>query len=261
MRLKLSHTMKILVVVAALTAGVSDTTGASGDPICADRLSSLPRTILWAWERRENLSFIDPQKTAVAYLACTLDLEGDGVSLRPRLQSLTVPRQTRLIAVVRIEAGRRFPPTLSAAQRAEASRLIVRLADASTSAVQIDFDATRSQRVFYRALLADVRARLPASIPLSMTALASWCLDDDWISGLPVDEVVPMLYRMGPDAHAIRTYLREGHEFVPVLSRNSVGLSLDDQMTGLAAGKRIYLFSPKPWTAAEFRAAVLQASK
>ena len=110
-------------------------------------------------------------------------------------------------------------------------------------------------------LLVDVRGRLPASIPLSMTALASWCLDDDWVSGLPVDEVVPMLYRMGPDASDITAYLRNGGKFGPAMSRNSVGLSLDAQVAGLAAGKRVYLFSPHPWTADSVRDAVEQVAR
>ena len=93
-------------------------------------------------------------------------------------------------------------------------------------------------------------------MPLSMTALTSWCLDDDWLSSLPVDEVVPMIYRMGPDAKQIVAYLREGGEFAPSISRNSIGLSLDSQTAGLAQGKRVYLFSPRPWTAATLEAAL-----
>ena len=42
-----------------------------------------------------------------------------------------------------------------------------------------------------------VRRRLPRDLPLSMTALASWCAGDTWIEALPVDEAVPMLSRWG----------------------------------------------------------------
>jgi hypothetical protein len=251
----------MVLVLAALLAGASDTPAGAHRSARADQMSRMPRVILWAWERRENLNFIDPDKTAVAYLACTLDLSGNRVLVRPRFQPLTVPRHTTLIAVVRIETDRRSPPTLSASQRAEAARIIAWLANSSPSAVQIDFDATRSERAFYSDLLADVRGRLPVSIPLSMTALASWCLDDDWISGLPVDEAVPMLYRMGRDAGEITAYLRKGGEFVPALSRNSVGVSLDEQVSGLAMGKRVYLFSPHPWTAETLRNAIGQVAK
>ena len=246
---------------AALLAGAAHGRTAVPRATRAERIVRLPRVILWAWERRENLSFIDPATTGVAYLAGTLDLAGDRVLERPRLQPLTVPPHTTLIAVVRIEDDRRPPPTLSATQRAAAVRAIAGLASSSPSAVQIDFDATRSERPFYRDLLADLRDRLPASMPLSITALASWCLDDDWIATLPVDEVVPMLYRMGPDGNAITRYLRTGGEFAPPLSRASVGLALDEQVAGLAAGKRVYLFAPKPWTAAMVRDAIGQVAR
>jgi hypothetical protein len=159
--------------------------------------------MLWAWERRENLSFIDPQKVGVAYLAGTLHLNGDRVVMLPRLQPLIVPRDTVVVAVVRIEADRLPAPTMSSRQRADAARAIARMADHSPAAIQIDFDATRSQRAFYRDLLVDLRSRLPPAMPLSITALASWCVYDDWIADLPVDEAVPMLFRMGADSAAI----------------------------------------------------------
>lgn len=162
---------------------------------------------------------------------------------------------------MRIEVDRRSPPSLSASQKAKTAAIIAELADTSPAAIQVDFDATRSERVFYRDLLADVRSRLPASMPLSMTALASWCLDDDWVSGLPVDDAVPMVYRMGPDTSGITTYLREGGEFAPVLSRQSVGLSLGAEIVGLAAGRRVYLFSPRPCTAEAVRDAIREAAK
>jgi len=150
---------------------------------------------------------------------------------------------------------------LSACQRSEAARIIAGLGNNSPAAIQIDFDATRSERSFYGDLLADIRRRLPASIPLSMTTLASWCLEDDWVSDLPVDEVAPMLYRMGPHGSEITAYLRGGGEFAPALSRSSVGLSLDAQIAGLATGKRVYLFSPLPWTAESVRNAIGQVAK
>jgi Protein of unknown function (DUF3142) len=251
----------MLVVLGVFAGCVSDTLAVASRSPRVDRLNRLPRVVLWAWERREDLAFINPHKIAVAYLAFTLDLDGNGVLVRPRLQPLTVPSGTTLIAVVRIDDDRRRPPTLSSSQRADAAQIIAGMAYSSPAAVQIDFDATRSERPFYRALLSDVRNRLPASIPISMTALASWCLEDDWIAGLPVDEVIPMLYRMGPDADQITAYISKGGEFASPLSRNSVGLSLDERIVGLAIGKRVYLFSPKPWTASMLRNALAQVKQ
>jgi hypothetical protein len=227
----------------------------------AERTTRVPRIVLWAWARRENMSFIDPQQVAVAYLDRTLELSGDTVVVRPRLEPLTVPRRTILIPVVRIEIDRRLPPALSSGQRSQASRIIAAMASASPPEIQVDFDATVSERAFYRELLAEVRRRIPASTVLSITALASWCVGDDWVGRLPVDEIVPMLYRMGPDAPEITSYLHGGGNFAPPLARFSVGLSTDEQLSGLGAGKRVYLFSPHRWTAEEARRAIAEATR
>jgi hypothetical protein len=251
--------LRILLIGVALMAAGSDAMLVG----CAryDRMRRLPRVIVWAWQRRENLSFIDPDQTGVAYLAMTLELAGDRVIARPRFQPLIVPPRTALIAVARIESDLHAPPALSSSQRARAAASIAELADAAPAAIQVDFDAARSQRVFYRDLLADLRRRIPASMPLSITALASWCLEDDWISDLPVDEAVPMVYRMGPDGREITSYLRAGGRFTSPLSRHSIGLSLDAAMAGLSAGERVYLFSPQPWTPAALHNALMEIRK
>jgi hypothetical protein len=248
-----------VIAIAAMLTIASD--AMANRPLRADQLSRIPPVVLWAWERRENLSFIDPGKTAVAYLATTLDLEGDSVLVRPRFQPLTVPPHTMLIAVVRIEIPRRGPATLSASQRACTAGIIARLADTSPAAIQIDFDARRSERAFYRELLTDLRGRLPAAMPLTMTALTSWCLDDDWISNLSIDEAVPMVYRLGPARNEIISYLHGGGDFVSTLSRRSIGLSLDADVAGLARGKRVYLFSARPWTAGLLRDAMREVAQ
>src|SRR5258706_9169230 len=72
-----------------------------------------PALTLWAWERPEDLTFIDPKKTAVAYLAKTIFLRGQGVVTKPRLQPLSIPAGTTVIPVARIESDRETPPTLS----------------------------------------------------------------------------------------------------------------------------------------------------
>src|SRR5512140_1413700 len=67
--------------------------------------------VLWAWERREDLRFVDPAAVSVAYLAGTVRLRGDTVALRPRLQALITPDGTTRTPVVRIETDHRLPPT------------------------------------------------------------------------------------------------------------------------------------------------------
>src|SRR5438132_238843 len=77
-------------------------------------------------------------------------------------------------------------------------------------------------------VLADLRRHLPESTALSMTALASWCMQDNWIDDLTVDEAVPMLFRMGVDATEVTTYVAEGGRFASAVCSSSVGLAVDE---------------------------------
>lgn len=122
--------------------------------------------------------------------------------------------------------------------------------------VQIDFDATRSERDFYGRLLADLRARLPRGTTLSITALASWCFGDRWLDRLPVDFAVPMLFRMGWDGDAIRRSLAEGSDFGSPSCRRGVGVSLDEPIPPLFAGRPVYVFSPQRWSPGRYQDAL-----
>lgn len=219
------------------------------------RADEIPRTVLWAWERPEDLSFIDARRTGVAFLARTVQLRGEEASIRPRLQPLEVPRGTYLVAVVRVESDRRERPYLSAAQL---EKTVAAASEAARSkdvrALQIDFDATASEREFYRRLLVSLRAKLPERMPLSITALASWCLRDGWLEGLDVDEAVPMLFRMGADDHRIKNFLAGGGELEQTLCKSSAGVSTDEQVRAPRSVARRYVFNPRGWTPESARA-------
>ena len=216
---------------------------------------SLPRIILWAWERPEDLEFLDPQRFGVAFLAQTLVLQNDEVILRPRHQPLKVSPQVKLIAVTRIESqkttGKRV--ALSAAQRESLVTLILKtLVLENVSAIQVDFDAAVSERDFYRRLLQDLREKLPDHVPLSMTALASFCVGDRWLGDLPVDEAVPMIIRMGADDLKIRDFLATGNDFREPLCRRSYGSALDEPVEMKAdPSRRLYVFNNHSWSAAD----------
>jgi hypothetical protein len=215
--------------------------------------NQFPKRILWAWERPEDLEFIDPHKFAVAFLAQTLVLKNDDVEYKPRRQPLKVKPDTRLIAVTRIESQKTtgVPTTLSPAQRQKLIDLVLKTTTLNNvAAVQIDFDAVRSERDFYRLLLQDLRQKLPDNVPLSMTALASFCVGDRWLDDLPVDEAVPMIFRMGADTKTIRTYLTTGNDFREPLCRRSYGVALDEPIeTNLPPTRRKYIFNARSWTA------------
>jgi hypothetical protein len=151
------------------------------------------------------------------------------------------------MAVVRVASDRLRPPELSPQQLQLATAAIAEVSGLhGIQALQIDFDAGVSERAFYREVLQKLRRRLPASMPLSITALASWCVYDDWLSGLPVDEVVPMVFRMGADQDRIRRYLAHG-DFRAASCRRSLGLSTDEPLPVLRARRRLYVFHPQAW--------------
>jgi len=210
-----------------------------------------PSIVLWAWERPEDLRTADSKRYAVAFLAQTLTLKGDEVIFNPRHQPLQVSPETKLMAVTRIESqkttGQRA--ALSEAQRQKLVSLIVNTAGVgNVSAIQIDFDAASSERDFYRSLLQDLRQRLPDPVPLSMTALASFCVGDRWLDDLPVDEAVPMIFRMGADDRTIKNMLAGGDDFREPLCRKSYGVATDEVFEMKRdASRRLYIFNNRPW--------------
>ena len=226
---------------------------AEGRSDAASLHAGWPPLILWAWERPEDLSFLNPQRAGVSYLVRTIHLWGQGISIQPNLNGLKVPAGTWVMPCARIETDRGLTPSLSPQQAGEAAAALASLAEfPDAKAIQIDFDATSSQRDFYRNLLMEVRRRLPQRFPLSITALGSWCMGDDWIARLPVDEAVPMLFRMGPDRASILDRLEAGEDFEEPLCRQSVGVSTDELVPQPPAGRRLYIFSPHGWTKATF---------
>ncbi len=213
-------------------------------PHLQSRLAALPHITLWAWERREDLRALDARRFAVAYLDRTLTI-GLTVQSQPRRNALVFPASATRIAVVRIEA----PSTaiLNDENRNDAIRsILATVREPGIAALQIDFDATRSQRPFYRDLLIDLRRQLPANLPLSITALASWCSWDDWIHDLPVDEAVPMMFSMEPDHRRAPPSVDDFQTREP-LCRTSVGVSTDEPWPSNLAGKRIYVFPDHGW--------------
>jgi len=214
--------------------------------------NGFPKKILWAWERPEDLEFLDTNKFGVAFLAQTLVLQGDEVVFKPRHQPLKVRPETKLIAVTRIESRKTTgsPSALSAAQRQQLAALIERtLHFGNVSAIQIDFDAATSEREFYRQLLTDLRQKLPDNVPLSMTALASFCVGDRWLSDLSVDEAVPMVFRMGADNNTIRLFLANGNDFREPICRRSYGVALDEPLQiNFDPARRQYFFNVRSWT-------------
>jgi hypothetical protein len=207
-------------------------------------LASLPPFTLWAWERREDLHAIDTHRFAVAYLDQTLTI-GLLVDRQPRRDPLILPASAVRMPVVRIETTP--GAILNDVNRDDLVRDILLSAnEPGIAALQIDFDATRSERPFYRDLLVTLRRQMPSHLPLSITALASWCSADDWLQGLPIDEAVPMMFRMEPDRRRAPATADDFRIREP-LCQFSVGVSTTEPWPAHLAGKRIYVFADNGW--------------
>lgn len=216
---------------------------------CQNPQTDSPKIILWAWERPENLEFIDANKIGVAFLAQTIELNGNEVNRIPRRQPLNIPPETKLIAVTRIETEKNGEISdLSEPQRQEILRLLMKTLELkNVSAIQIDFDVRVSEREFYRKLLQELRPKLPANIGLTMTALASWCAGDNWIKDLPVDEAIPMIFDMGADDKTIREFLSSGEDWNEPLCRHSYGISVNKPLKiNFKPNRKFYFFNSNP---------------
>jgi hypothetical protein len=242
----------VTLLVACLAFGfssVSSVMGRRSTPATTARLDHLPRVVLWAWERPTDLRFINPNETGVAFLARTIRLRQGEVVVRPRLQTLNLPEGARVIAVARVETDSVNKPELSDQQRQKLAGAVAEMARLpGVSHIQIDFDATLTERKFYRDVIVEVRQRLPDTISLSITALASWCTYDNWLSDLPIDEAVPMLFRMAGDGKQIANRLDAGEDFIALPCRHSYGISTDEPRSNLSSARRLYVFNPDPWT-------------
>jgi hypothetical protein len=213
-----------------------------------DPLPHFPSLVLWAWETPQDLRFV-PESVGIAFLARTVWMHGGEVRSRPRLLPLLYKPGAALMAVVRMEStGSGLPPVAAAVQEALPAARIP-----GVRAVQIDFDGRESQREWYRGFLVELRRSLPSSMPLTITALESWCEEGAWIRRLPVDDATPMLFRMGLGENPTPS------SFDPAVCSSSVGVSTDELPVRIPPARRLYFFHPGPWTRDAYDTAVAQA--
>jgi hypothetical protein len=69
------------------------------------------------------------------------------------------------------------------------------------------------------------------------------------MDGLPVNEAVPMLFRLGP-INAPYAGLARSSAAAAAECRGALGTSLDEPLHVRAAGRRVYVFNASAWTPA-----------
>lgn len=252
-----------------------------------------PHVTIWAWERDEDLSFIDPSKTDVAYFAGNIHVRGSLVSFRPRTQKLKLPKNTKTVPVFRIETIRSVSGNSStsgtsgtsaseggaapgAVPDQKAAELVARTITSEVQKlkkmhqaqmVQVDFDALEDERPFYKNLLKNLRQKLPVATKISITALASWLLADRWIERGSADEAVAMLFSIGPGKRDVLARLNKQSLDSGVDIPISIGISASEKETNQLLFPtevqrktgNLYVFSSRPWTEKRLRTITYEA--
>jgi|LakMenEpi03Aug12_release.lakeMendotaPanAssembly.Ray.scaffolds.fasta_scaffold278032_2 hypothetical protein len=250
-----------------------------------------PAVNIWAWERDEDLSFIDPVKVTVSYFAGMIYVRGASIEFRPRTQKLKLPTGTQTVPVFRIETlrigsrsdsasadaldrGDRDPRTADpgtadpGAADYVVKTIVERLKDLPPSnMVQIDFDALQDERSFYHAVLSKLRHQLPATTKISITALGSWLLGDKWLQDGDADEVVAMLFSIGPDRTNILNRLQRQKLDSGTNANLTLGISANETSTNRVLFgahlqnqfNKLYIFNSRPWTRDRFNAITKEA--
>ncbi|WP_143133333.1 hypothetical protein [Pseudoduganella namucuonensis] len=244
--------MAPLLLLPPLVLALIGLRGGEPAPQRHPALATLPARMVWAWERPEDLRWL-PRDVGVAYVAASVVLRGDEAIVHPRMAPLLTADGVARVPVLHVDASWREPPALNALQAERVVRELLRVAQrGNRHVVQLDFEVRRSQRPFLARVMAEARRRLPPGMALSVTALASWCLDDHWLPSGLADEIVPMAFRMGPGEQALRQRLRRDG-FPRHACRHAAGYATDEP--GLrGVNPRSYYFSPRPWTPATWRA-------
>jgi hypothetical protein len=79
---------------------------------------------------------------------------------------------------------------------------------------------------------------------------------DRWLDDLPVDEAVPMIFRMGADERTIKNLLANGEDFHEPLCRKSYGIAVDEPLNWkFKSDRRVYVFNEHSWTASDIKSA------
>ncbi len=206
------------------------------------------KPVLWLWDRPCDMRSLDSSEFEFALLTMTFEFDESHVKIIPRHSSALVGEHALVVPVIRLESigtSKHFNTKVSQELIENICAEVGHYPHAMK--LQIDFDAKKSERDWYRNLLIVLRNRLPADWSLSVTAIASWCYEKEWLESLPADEIVPMFFRMGRDSSHMR---QEFHTLLLSLNNNRKycpGISLDEPLRISHYMQRLYVFNPNSW--------------
>lgn len=212
---------------------------------------------LWLWHGSHDLRGFVPangEHVSVAYLSRTLIVEADGVRVTPRRDPIYLDPDMVRTAVVHMEIGRDVDASVLRRERAAILRALEPVFSEEAHGIQFDFDAPSSMRAEYEALLQEIAAAKPERWNFSMTALGSWCMQDDWLRATPVDFVVPMLFGPGHDRHETLAALERGPLPQPTC-RDALGLR-EHQRPPRHHAATFFVFGQGSWNNERARAAL-----
>lgn len=231
---------------------------------------------VWAWQQDEDMSFIDSNQASISYFAGMIYVRGPNVSFRPRTQKLKLPPGAVTVPVFRIETLRQANGGFTnheIAPEPESARFVVksivrRLKQLPASnMVQIDFDALSDEREFYKLILKQLRRELPEHTKISVTALASWLLEDRWLVDGDADEIVAMLFSIGADRKNVLDRIRDRGCNSGISACLALGVSVSEPQTNKVLFDshvqkkfdKLYLFNSQPWTKKKYQTILREA--
>jgi hypothetical protein len=231
------------------------------------RAQALPggarQLVLWAWDTPNDMSFLASTKSlagtnlSIAAYVGTITIQGTHFEIKKFNKHLIIPDSVPSFPVIRIESHRGLPDNQILDSLTSAIAAMQNDYPGPNYKIQIDYDASLSERPFYRALLRSLKAKLKPGTTLSVTALASWCLDDRWLTREDCDEAVAMLFSMGPGQASYFRLLTKSHGKLSagVGLATAVAISASEASTNLRLKntavfddwKKVYIFDSLPW--------------
>lgn len=189
------------------------------------------KSVIWIWDKEEDLSSISAEKYRIAPLLCTIQLQARTIRIEPRHHRIIAPHSIETIGVIRIESPKHYQFQLTKDHILQIGMSISGLQRKyQLKEIQIDFDSVSSERLFYQELLLYIRSTLPSDIKISITALASWFAFDRWWQDLPVDEIVFMFYDLKEHEKRIYEQLLKKPYLYRAKQKISIGLHAKSQV-------------------------------